>query len=514
MRKLLSLALIALFCNLAFAQGGDVIIPRLTRLDTPVLVSPQNNSSLELTTVQLSWREVTNASSYTVQISKGSEKFTGNGVNNYSAVVNNYSLDNLTAGKYFWRIKAMAPGNIMPYQTNATPTQNQSLAPQFIGDLFLLESNWSLVRSFTIKPSVIVIPPTPEVKTVTLPAPQLLVPLNGAFGVAVTTNLTWRPMNTSATYNIQIATDAKFTAGLVEVTGLTVASYSPQNLAADTHYYWRVKAIAPTTDANTNGDTTGTTSTNIVKDSEWSQVWAFNTAKNVVKMKAPMIIAPISGTTSGLLTELSWTAVEGARYYHVQAAKDTGFRYLVFGSELIPTTSVKLPIQPQGVTIYWRVRAIGNGTVTDWTPVSNFVTETIQTADGLEMKVRTKVVEAGDISASTIVAGNRTSSYYVSVKNTASRAVGVSLTASGGQTGWTVNYFDGSGKLVTKQIVNNSTVSTYSIRLAPFGTYCIRVDVTPASGGTAASQISNTITAAYTENAEINASVTINTFRK
>ncbi|MEI6519761.1 MAG: hypothetical protein WCO98_06940, partial [bacterium] len=502
------LALIALFCicNIAFAQGGDVVIPKLTRLEAPVLVSPTNNSSLELTTVELTWRSVANASYYTIQVANN-EKFTGNGVNTYTATGGNtYSLDNLTAGKYFWRVKAMPTNDI--FTLNAQTNQSQTLGVPS----YLLESNWSLVRAFTIKPATVVVtPPTPEVKTVTLPAPQLLTPLNGAFGVAVTTNLTWRAMNTSATYNIQIATDSKFTVGLVEVTGLTVASYSPQNLTADTHYYWRVKAIAPTTDAITAGTTTATTT---IKDSEWSQVWAFNTAKVVVKMKTPEIIAPTVGATSGVIPELSWTGVDGARYYHVQAAKDSSFRYLVFGSELIPTTSVKLPIQPQGVTIYWRVRAVGNGTVTDWSPISSFTTEVLQIADGLEMKVRSKIADAGDIAASATVAGNRTSSYYISVKNTASRAVVISLTATGGQTGWTVNYFDGAGKLITKQIVNNSTVSTYSIKLAAFGSYCLRADVTPSSGSSAASQISNTITDAYADNAAINASVTINTYRK
>ena len=90
MRNLLSLALIAIFCNLAFAQGADVVIPKLTRLDTPVLVSPQNNSSLELTTIELTWRSVANVSNYTIQVANN-EKFTGNSVNNYSAVANNFS---------------------------------------------------------------------------------------------------------------------------------------------------------------------------------------------------------------------------------------------------------------------------------------------------------------------------------------------------------------------------------------------------------------------------------------
>ena len=469
------------------------------------------------TNVLLTWDQVVNTTNYMVQVSKNSNTFIGNGV--VSSNVSNSSnlqLSGLSDGQYFWRVKAMPTTTFafpnMPPSPVPTPTLNQSQQTQqaqppiqqILSRINYVESNWSLVRSFTITSSQQIVDPqqTPEVKSMKV-APQLLSPLNGAFAVPVISNLTWRAMNNiQATYDVQIATDSKFNTIIEDVTGLTVPLYAIQNLQENTHYYWRVKAIVSAT--NTSNIITG----------EWSQVWAFNTAKTGVKLTVPEIIAPDANAISGVIPELSWTTVEGARYYHVQAAKDTSFRYLVFGSELVSTTSVKLPAQPQGVTIYWRVRAVGNGAITNWTAISSFVTETLQTADSLEMKVRSKISDAGDISSSITVVGNRTSSYYISVKNTASRAVVVSLIATGGQAGWTVNYFDDTGKVITKQIVNNSTVSTYLIKLPAFGSYYLRADITPSSGSNAASQLTNTITAAYADNAAINASVTINTYRK
>ena len=222
-------------CGVAFAQGNDVLLPKMVHLAAPSLTSPQNNLSVNLTKIDLSWKQVANASYYVVQVTAGSNQFTGNDVKSYDVFKKqSYTLDNLTAGQYYWRVKSM-PGLI----------QNDFITTVF-NLAFYVESDWSVVRTFTIKDTQITDPGVPDVKPVILAVPQLLSPANGAYSVPVTTNLTWKSINTQGTYNIQISTDPKFVTGLSEVTGLTTSSYTPQNILENTQYYWRVKAIAPT----------------------------------------------------------------------------------------------------------------------------------------------------------------------------------------------------------------------------------------------------------------------------
>jgi hypothetical protein len=56
--------------------------------------------------------------------------------------------------------------------------------------------------------------------------------------------LSWGAVSGATTYEVQIATNAAFTTGFRNVTGLTATSYNvTPALTAATRYYWRVRAV-------------------------------------------------------------------------------------------------------------------------------------------------------------------------------------------------------------------------------------------------------------------------------
>jgi hypothetical protein len=72
-------------------------------------------------------------------------------------------------------------------------------------------------------------------------APTLTAPADGATGVSRTPTFTWTPGTGSGTYHLQVATDSGFTNIVIDVAGLTAATYTAETeLNTSTTYYWRV----------------------------------------------------------------------------------------------------------------------------------------------------------------------------------------------------------------------------------------------------------------------------------
>lgn len=73
-------------------------------------------------------------------------------------------------------------------------------------------------------------------------APQLLMPEDGAVPVSLNPNLSWQATPEATAYRLQLGTDPLFTSILAEQE-LYNTAYRPENLLADTDYYWRVKPL-------------------------------------------------------------------------------------------------------------------------------------------------------------------------------------------------------------------------------------------------------------------------------
>ena len=182
---------------------------------TPTLVSPTNGATQLATSTTLAWSSVSGASSYRVQWSLASD---------FSSIVGEQSVTNTSANisglanatTYYWRVSA----------TNAVGS-----------------SNWSGVWSFS------------TVSAVTLTAPVLVSPADGATGVSTNAKLIWNTVTGASTYQLQMSLAADFSTIAVSRTNLTGTTITITKLRAKTQYYWRMRAV------NANGTVTSGWST-------------------------------------------------------------------------------------------------------------------------------------------------------------------------------------------------------------------------------------------------------------
>ncbi|MBN1300227.1 MAG: T9SS type A sorting domain-containing protein [Melioribacteraceae bacterium] len=196
----------------------------LVPLDTPTLVSPVNNTlDIDPEAVTLDWNDVTDAVSYTLNVSTDAG-FTNNIISQASISGSSYSIASGVLNyeqDYFWRVKAVGNGK---------------------------ESGWSGSFKFTtlIQP---------------LQAPALIAPADGVSNLILTPTLDWSNVATATSYGLQVASDSDFNNKVIDATSLGESQYAilAGTLTGSTTYYWRVNAAR-------EGET-----------SDWSVVRSFTT---------------------------------------------------------------------------------------------------------------------------------------------------------------------------------------------------------------------------------------------
>ena len=201
--------------NKAISGTGNYIVPSnlsplnmiitynlIAKPAVPTLTTPINNATGISINPNLVWVASTGADTYNLQIATDASfttiikdtSQTGTSYNVTTALTNNT--------KYYWRVSA----------ANAGGTSNYT-------------SEWNFT-TIIAKPAV----------------PTLSSPANNSTGISTTPALTWNPVTGADTYNLQIATDASFTA-IIKDTSQTGTTYNVTTaLTNGTKYYWRVNA--------------------------------------------------------------------------------------------------------------------------------------------------------------------------------------------------------------------------------------------------------------------------------
>ncbi len=193
--------------TVGFNPGSDLKPVR------PVLISPQQKSFTNASSLTFEWSNDPASGLYRLQISHNSDL--SNSVVNQVLTTNTYTISTLTDGQYFWRVRG----------TNA----------------YNVSSSWSEVHSFRID-------------RVTPRTPTLSSPANDSHIYTTTPNFVWTNSPGKSIYHMQIAEDADFANIVYEKATANRAFTLPKDSALDyREYYWRVNAA----------DATGNTS-------EWS----------------------------------------------------------------------------------------------------------------------------------------------------------------------------------------------------------------------------------------------------
>jgi subtilisin-like proprotein convertase family protein len=103
-------------------------------------------------------------------------------------------------------------------------------------------------------------PATIIVSTSSSVVSTLLTPVDTEPSAALPLTLTWSNPNAGMLYDIEIATDAAFTAIVESATGLSVPNYTATTLVAATTYYWRVNSYNSCSNAGNTSAFSFTTS--------------------------------------------------------------------------------------------------------------------------------------------------------------------------------------------------------------------------------------------------------------
>lgn len=285
-------------------------------LNPPSLQIPASNQSDVALQPLLDWSDVTNATSYDVQVSAFSS-FDQLIVNQTGVTLSQYQMSsNLSENTiYFWRVRAK----------NASQT-----------------SAWSS-RQFTTVGGIT--------------APVLLLPADNALNVSINPTFSWNAVSGAQYYELQVSLSPLFDVTLLNFTNLATTQLVLNNdaLSSSTKYYWRVRAKS------------GTLS------SQWSNR-EFTTSD---PLTTPSPIYP-NYAQSNIPTNVTmdWSDVSTATGYDLQVSTTSDFANCVVNRTDPTVSQLSVPQGSLGYsTLYfWRVRAKNSGATSSWSPVRNFTT--------------------------------------------------------------------------------------------------------------------------------------------
>ena len=171
---------------------------------------------------------------------------------------------------------------------------------------------------------------------VTLAAPLLSEPVDGATIANVNPYLFWTAVTGSSSYHLQVATDSAFQTLVYESYSLTDTKIKLLSFPINQIFYWHVQAM--------NGGIGG----------KWSEVWHFYTPGPSI----PLLRSPADGDAKiEIKPELRWKAGIDARIYHVQVSLDQSFNNLVVNDSSLTSSPFEIGPLKYQTTYYWRVAA-------------------------------------------------------------------------------------------------------------------------------------------------------------
>ena len=281
----------------------------------PVLASPSNNSTnISYASVGLVWNASTGATAYQYQYSTDATFETG--VHSYNTSLVTGTITGLYPHTvYYWRVRG----------SNATGN-----------------SPWSTVWNFTTESAVLV-------------APELISPANNSTDIDFTSvTLDWNSVFGASQYIYQFSPDENFIIGVTSET-IVPTQKTLLGLAANTQYFWRVKA--------SDG----------AVESDWSITWNFTTAND--GLAAPILLSPANNSTeidySSMI--LQWNSVFSATQFTWQLSTDNLFITDVQNGTL-PALSIEVVSLLPNTQYFWRVLASSGIIESDWSEVWSFTT--------------------------------------------------------------------------------------------------------------------------------------------
>ena len=290
-------------------------------LAAPKLSSPSDNTRDTPIDPTLAWEAVTGAASYTVQVASES-KFDVLVESQSGLTLTSHTPAGLSYDKtYYWRVKAVSS---------------------------LSESGWSQEWNF-------------KTVAMVLPVPALENPPDNASNVPSNVKLEWGGIP-GAVYDVEVATDNKFTVLVGGGSGISSNSLELTGLKPGEKHFWHVRAKTALGTGLWSGDRTFTTA--------------------APTLPAPTPVYPGVGEKQVPMNpRLEWSPVIGAEEYEIQVALERKFHVILIENNGLRETVFETGKLLPGTTYYWRVRATGKQGASDWPRDEwNFTTAAAQLA--------------------------------------------------------------------------------------------------------------------------------------
>jgi hypothetical protein len=277
-------------------------------LKGPALLLPEENSVVQSDEIALYWTPVLGADNYTLVVGGSSSSY----YFNTSINDTHYSISGLSDSEtYWWKVAAVRDGRYGPF---------------------------SSYRPFTVMTH--------------LDTPSSPSPGNGSVYAAEIPTLQWASVNGASEYRLQLSEKSNYSSLLLDVLTSTNVYTLDVEMKDNATYYWRVMAH---------------------EGSIWSGWSESNSFVRDIVVLVPSPTGPSQTLTAlKLFTNLTWSPINDADYYHVQISKVSSFSSLVVNST-VETTRYQLPSSIQdNSTYYWRVQAEQDGMWSAWSPAWHF----------------------------------------------------------------------------------------------------------------------------------------------
>jgi fibronectin type 3 domain-containing protein len=168
--------------------------------------------------------------------------------------------------------------------------------------------------------------------------------------------MAWQAVASAASYHLQAATDAGFTAVVVDMAGLTGTSAVPATALPEKTIWWHVRAF----------DGAG-------QPGPFSPAGSF--VVDLTPPAVPVLIAVTPSPTNNRRPTLAWNAVSDAASYRVQVATTSGFAAPLVDSTVATLNYPPAADLPEG-QIYWRAASLdAAGNQSAFSAASSFVVD-------------------------------------------------------------------------------------------------------------------------------------------
>lgn len=181
---------------------------------------------------------------------------------------------------------------------------------------------------------------------------DLTKPGNAEKGIPVEGTLKWDTIYGIRDYHLQLSKEATFASYQLDSSRVPKNEILYKGLKHSTTYFWHVRG-------------------NMIDTlNDWSETWQFKTMPATPELKYPSS----NENDISVRGTIDWLPVDEAKSYQLQLATDPDFKNIVIQRDAY-TSSYKYYNLAYKTKYYWRVRSYDGETLSEWSSVGSFVTQ-------------------------------------------------------------------------------------------------------------------------------------------